>query len=170
MDEKSSLSTKEYLGRVRKALGGDDYPKFLNLLKSYRSKALQLGELIVELRHLFLTRGEGEAIEGGKQLFLGFKRFLPSSQQEQLDRVLNSPSTPIYKSPRREISESGDVPVETCPICREGISEPYKAKCGHVCCYSCWAGWLTRVLECPICRNRTRIATLSPLRTNKRGD
>ncbi len=47
-----------------------------------------------------------------------------------------------------------------CPICKDPeAEEPCAAKCGHVCCRSCWAQWLQRQTghkgQCPICKSET---------------
>lgn len=49
-----------------------------------------------------------------------------------------------------------------CPICLGTFQRPYQSKCGHVCCYTCWKGWLERKLECPLCKEKTRMKTLQP--------
>lgn len=52
---------------------------------------------------------------------------------------------------------------EVCPICRDRPEKPFKAKCGHVCCFGCWSAWLGNTLECPVCRRRTRISQLTKI-------
>jgi hypothetical protein len=47
-----------------------------------------------------------------------------------------------------------------CPICRDSIQDAHRAKCGHEACYGCWTEWLSRTLECPLCRQRIRIPQL----------
>ena len=49
---------------------------------------------------------------------------------------------------------------ETCPICKDALNDPFKAKCNHVACFECWNAWLGRTLECPLCRQRTRVSQL----------
>lgn len=49
---------------------------------------------------------------------------------------------------------------ESCPICKDALNDPCKAKCGHVACFECWNAWLGRTLECPLCRQRTRVSQL----------
>ena len=49
---------------------------------------------------------------------------------------------------------------EICPICKDVCSDPFRAKCNHVACFDCWNAWLSRTLECPLCRQRTRISQL----------
>jgi len=58
-------------------------------------------------------------------------------------------------------NSSLSVPEEKkCPYCKEKLKAPFKAKCGHVCCFICWKSWLDRCLECPLCRRRTRLSHL----------
>lgn len=49
---------------------------------------------------------------------------------------------------------------ESCPICKDSLNDPCKSKCGHVACFDCWNAWLRRTLECPLCRQRTRVSQL----------
>lgn len=58
---------------------------------------------------------------------------------------------------------SSTIGPEICPICREKPEKPFKAKCSHVCCFSCWNSWLGNTLECPVCRQRTRLSQLSKI-------
>jgi len=63
-----------------------------------------------------------------------------------------------------EEMEVEEVPQEEmCPICMERWKRPMKAKCGHVCCLSCWERTLAQYLECPLCRSHVRLKTLRPL-------
>jgi len=50
-----------------------------------------------------------------------------------------------------------------CMICFEDYEEGKqfaKGKCGHVGCWDCWNQWLFNCLECPICKQRTRVKQL----------
>lgn len=50
-----------------------------------------------------------------------------------------------------------------CMICFESYEEDKKfakAKCGHVACWNCWNQWLFNCLECPMCKQRTRVKQL----------
>lgn len=73
-----------------------------------------------------------------------------------------------YLNRQREQTEQvpveADVPVEElCPICMERWTQPMKAKCGHVCCLTCWQRALAQYLECPLCRSHVRLKTLRPV-------
>ncbi len=57
-------------------------------------------------------------------------------------------------------SSSAQSSQNICPICRDPIVDGHRAKCGHEACYGCWTEWLSRTLECPLCRQRTRIPQL----------
>lgn len=81
------------------------------------------------------------------------------------DFVGKRPSFPIepivLKRKLTTDSASPDTePHEPCPICKDALIEPSKAKCGHVACFECWNAWLGRTLECPLCRQRTRVSQL----------
>lgn len=68
------------------------------------------------------------------------------------------------KETEEEMMEAEEVPLaEMCPICMERWKRPMKAKCGHVCCLSCWERALAQYLECPLCRSHVRLKTLRPL-------
>ena len=59
--------------------------------------------------------------------------------------------------------------IEACMICFEkyNISLNFaEAKCGHVACWNCWAQWLDKCLECPMCKQRTRLKQLEKIDTN----
>lgn len=50
-----------------------------------------------------------------------------------------------------------------CMICFEDYEDEKKfakAKCGHVACWDCWNQWLYNCLECPMCKQRTRLKQL----------
>ena len=68
------------------------------------------------------------------------------------------------KDTEEEVRGAEEVPLaEMCPICMERWKRPMKAKCGHVCCLSCWERALAQYLECPLCRSHVRLKTLRPL-------
>jgi len=55
-----------------------------------------------------------------------------------------------------------------CMICLENsISKPnyvfLTTKCGHIACNDCWESWLSTKLECPMCKQRTRMKQLIKL-------
>ena len=165
--EKSG-QVKEYLQLIKSFFNPKDYKEFCDLLVSYRKKVVSAEDLVPKLKDLFKPHTDAK----GRELFIGFKAFVPPDNQhffnlessiEQVKKdaahnlTTNIPTTPI--------ANKENVIGTECPICRDLMKVPYKAKCGHVCCYSCWTSWLIRVLECPICRNRTRLATLSPIST-----
>ncbi|EGC38094.1 hypothetical protein DICPUDRAFT_24770, partial [Dictyostelium purpureum] len=53
-----------------------------------------------------------------------------------------------------------------CPICQSAYDNPYYSPCNHVCCYECWNQWLSLKLECPVCRERTRVKQCKPFDPN----
>ena len=56
-----------------------------------------------------------------------------------------------------------------CPICYKNSKDNYttlqysRSKCGHVLCNICWSNWLKEKLECPLCKSKVRIKTLTKL-------
>lgn len=78
---------------------------------------------------------------------------------EPITQKLLSKRPPPLPSTSAEPSIGPDI----CPICREKPEKPFKAKCSHVCCFSCWTSWLGNTLECPVCRQRTRLSQLSKI-------
>lgn len=68
-------------------------------------------------------------------------------------------SSELNSTPEKVISNAFKQ-HENCPICKDALNDPFKAKCNHVACFECWSAWLTRTLECPLCRQRTRISQL----------
>ena len=52
--------------------------------------------------------------------------------------------------------ESIKIDIKGCLLCSKPPDDPYSAKCGHICCFECWASWLERCFECPLCKCRTR--------------
>lgn len=49
-----------------------------------------------------------------------------------------------------------------CLICLENFKEPCASiSCGHVCCKNCWVEWLSKKLECPICKAKVRLPQLT---------
>ena len=46
-----------------------------------------------------------------------------------------------------------------CGLCRKPPTAPFRAKCGHICCHSCWQDWIRRSKSssgtaCMICQHR----------------
>jgi len=77
-----------------------------------------------------------------------------------------SPVPPVSFSEKDESKISDPEPTVTktgCPICRNNVITPFTAKCGHVCCHTCWQQWLQEKLECPVCREKTRFKQLTKL-------
>eukprot|EP01119_Soliformovum_irregulare_P012174 TRINITY_DN3150_c0_g1_i4.p1 TRINITY_DN3150_c0_g1~~TRINITY_DN3150_c0_g1_i4.p1 ORF type:complete len:424 (+),score=168.33 TRINITY_DN3150_c0_g1_i4:78-1349(+) len=71
------------------------------------------------------------------------------------DEEVSKPNAITKESP----SKSGG----KCPVCQEEYKNPHSARCGHVCCFECWEHALELKLECPICRERTRLGKLRKL-------
>lgn len=84
----------------------------------------------------------------------------PVTQRLLARNNLPLPASPITNPP---IMEPVAGVSDACPICRDKYEKPFRAKCGHVCCFPCWSAWLSNTLECPICRNRTRLSQLKKI-------
>ena len=52
-----------------------------------------------------------------------------------------------------------------CTVCDEAALDPYAARCGHVCCISCWKSWLkqSKKKSCPQCRRDVEYSQLTRL-------
>ena len=160
----NNTQVKEYLNRIKGFLNPGQYKEFCDLLGNYRKKTVAVEDLVPRLKLLFLSDNSDSKV--GQELFLGFKAFVPTVHQNLFSiNTTNNSSNNNNSSSIISLSEKENsiITSSECPICRDPMKVPYKAKCGHSCCYACWTGWLSRVLECPICRNRTRLATLSPI-------
>lgn len=176
--QKQSLA-QDYLNTVKTILPGEQAKEFTALLKAYRSGTLEIRSLLGELRRVFVAGNPGRAGE----LFANFKAFVPQKHLAVYEAALREyfppkrsiehlyPLDPLYRAEKTtEIDNDSSSTVENntttentdeiCPICRDTIQEGRKAKCGHVACEGCWRGWLERMLECPLCRQRTRVSQL----------
>ena len=76
---------------------------------------------------------------------------------------INGGSLEFEEDPKTKKNPSMVEVVEPCPICKDTLNDPFKAKCNHVACFECWNAWLGRTLECPLCRQRTRVSQLKRL-------
>lgn len=88
--------------------------------------------------------------------FVG-KRPSPFIEPVTLKRTITEQRT---ASELHSVFPSESSSTEPCPICKDTLIEPSKGKCGHVACWECWNAWLGRTLECPLCRQRTRVSQL----------
>lgn len=173
---------KDYLASVKARLSEDAMRKFNILLKSYKAKKIDCEVLLDSLKMLF---EEHNCMD----LAAGFRQFVSPRNQSIFDSkfqcaseqpVAVASTTPqlglsmtlnprpqvkiepvVHKLLSKQHAESG--PDSTCPICRDKPEKPFKAKCGHVCCFGCWTSWLSNTLECPLCRQRTRLSQLSKI-------
>ncbi|GAM29214.1 hypothetical protein SAMD00019534_123900 [Acytostelium subglobosum LB1] len=50
-----------------------------------------------------------------------------------------------------------------CPICQCKPTNGHVSLCGHICCWECWGQWLSIKLECPVCREKTRLKQVKPV-------
>ena len=50
-----------------------------------------------------------------------------------------------------------------CLVCKSVALVPCGAKCGHICCESCWVRWLKVKESCPLCRAPTLLAQIKKI-------
>jgi DNA repair helicase Rad3 len=155
-----------YLETIKSRLDKDSIREFNNILKAYRAEQIDIRKLVLTILGLF-ERNKA------KDLVVGFRDFISNKHLELFDQLVASnrsclitvPSA-IGKRPSNVIIPDMTLPApqaiisQACPICTEAVSNGYRAKCGHVCCFPCWTTWLQVKLECPKCRLRTRIPQL----------
>lgn len=51
-----------------------------------------------------------------------------------------------------------------CIICKEQANNACAARCGHICCQTCWTHWLKVKSACPLCRHPTTIDSITKIR------
>lgn len=79
--------------------------------------------------------------------------------EEKKERCENQESSGSEEQKRPSPEKSSLI----CMVCFEDYEEGKKfakAKCGHVACWNCWNQWLFNCLECPMCKQRTRVKQL----------
>ena len=187
--EKAEIIQKaqEYLSFIGTSLPGPAVRTFNGLLRQYRAKQISLPDLTTTLFGLFAehSRKDDRLFD---RLVEGFRQFVPTKHHPTFDKLIEEAKAAKAKDTAISNAPSGKFPVKVdpvveralarqsvqdasgpsrasesrCPICRESpIVKPFKAKCGHVCCFACWREWLGRCLECPLCRQRTRLSQLA---------
>ena len=50
-----------------------------------------------------------------------------------------------------------------CAVCKSVAEEPCAARCGHICCETCWTQWLKRQQTCPCCRAPTTLQQIKKI-------
>ena len=50
-----------------------------------------------------------------------------------------------------------------CPICQDHAMNLCAARCGHICCKSCWSTCLRAKRECPLCKQPAEAENLTPI-------
>lgn len=52
-----------------------------------------------------------------------------------------------------------------CTVCKENVSDPHAARCGHICCIRCWKSWLkgSGKQSCPLCRKDVEYSQLTKI-------
>ena len=129
--------------------------KHRNLFEKAKAEAGKIENEEVDLKDM--EEGKKRKLHSdfiGKKLAISVEPLILKRKLSDSDRVSegNSENSPENYN---NLSVS-----ETCPICKDACNDPYRAKCNHVACLECWNAWLGRTLECPLCRQRTRVSQL----------
>eukprot|EP00743_Colponemidia_sp_Colp-15_P013990 GILK01016447.1.p1 GENE.GILK01016447.1~~GILK01016447.1.p1 ORF type:complete len:1208 (+),score=231.04 GILK01016447.1:128-3751(+) len=97
---------------------------------------------------------------------------LPKSKRPKLETASAAPTVSTSTSlpppnvyPSVSETKSSSVPTRACvcAVCQEPADTILAARCGHICCDTCWDQWLSNCLECPVCKQRTRTTHLTKL-------
>ena len=73
-----------------------------------------------------------------------------SKNDRNHENINNSNNNNFLKKSTKIITKKYD-----CLICKNVALEPCAARCGHICCESCWLRWLKVKETCPLCRAPT---------------
>lgn len=161
------IEAHEFIRTIKGRLSVDSQGQFTKAIKAYRSDQLAIDRLIRSVLDLFEREKATDLVEG-------FRNFIPSKHQNLFEQILSgrsvsAESTVVIERKRPatdpidmtlSVSSHHSPPEQECPVCHLQFTNPYRGKCGHVLCYTCWNTWLQQKLECPICRHRTRIPQL----------
>lgn len=147
-------SARIYLELVKERLSEANRRTFNGVLRRYRAREISLELVTDELI---------EILHGHPDLLSDFSQFV---NQKHRDSYLERINTHLAK--QRVLVEKENTVVKeveglVCPICRDECKKPFKARCGHVCCFACWTSWLEKCLECPMCRQRCRQSQLTKI-------
>lgn len=179
---------KLYLAEVKERLPEEASQRFNTLLKSYKARKIECGALLDALLSLYAGHAALDLIDGfrpfvsqrNQALFLekvaAFRSRVPSKRPPGQAPILHAPQAAPNPRPHIRVEPAAQrLPLsqphataaasqgEPCLVCREAANKPFRAKCGHVCCFGCWASWLASTLECPLCRQRTRLSQLTKI-------
>ncbi|EFA76517.1 hypothetical protein PPL_10285 [Heterostelium album PN500] len=95
-----------------------------------------------------------------------------TSTNINLNDILNNTTTTTTRSSTKIFDNNNNSSTTTtrnnsgqlyCPICQCIPVNGHVSLCGHVCCWDCWNQWLSLKLECPICREKTRLKQIKPV-------
>jgi hypothetical protein len=181
---------KTYMAKVRTTLSEEAASRFNLLLKGYRAKKIDVVSLTESLLKLYDSQGCLDLIDDFKSFVSQKNRaifdekveaFRETKRRSATSVITTSASKAEAKSSTEGIGPRPHVKIEpivqkilkskkvclgssqTCPICRDTVDKPFEAKCGHICCFQCWTSWLNNTLECPLCRQRTRLSQLKKI-------
>lgn len=90
-----------------------------------------------------------------------------SSSSKSLNNPLSLLDNSIATLSSKHLNRTTSNSLLECIACREPAKNPCAAKCGHICCESCWRKWFQVNLTCPQCRSPASIATISKILIKK---
>lgn len=186
--EDTKRKAQIYIREVKDILTKDQFTIFQDLLRSYRAGRLTLPELIPKLKELFGASRNPSFLRGFRN-FLPEKHYRTfdelladntsdASKKQRLHEDFAGRNvievTPVV-SRLVEAKEANEVLTATavevdsakmsdrCMICTDKMENPCIGKCVHIFCFECWKNWLSKRLECPLCRERVRLKQLTPV-------
>lgn len=75
-----------YLDRAKSSLTGEDFRRFMNLLKMYRAGQVSISELVVRFKALLQDGTESSVAD---ELLAGFKAFVPAKHKATFDQAIS---------------------------------------------------------------------------------
>lgn len=93
------------------------------------------------------------------------KPFVPK-EEDLLSKLQKISSMQFTKSlPVHMLSHTTSNTIQqlACAVCKEVANQPCAAKCGHICCQSCWLSWLKIKTACPVCRSLVNVNTVTKI-------
>ena len=107
----------------------------------------------------------------GRQVKTSTSTSFLSGRMEEVGRISLQPKTASSSSASSSLSFLAAAPVlamnRTCGICKTVATEPVVARCGHVCCNSCWSKLLKIKPSCPFCNAAVSADQLRQLKIKK---
>eukprot|EP00742_Colponemidia_sp_Colp-10_P016417 GILJ01018809.1.p1 GENE.GILJ01018809.1~~GILJ01018809.1.p1 ORF type:complete len:275 (+),score=39.69 GILJ01018809.1:74-826(+) len=149
-----------------------------------RQRSMQQPEMSESSRTISATAAQGlsrtttgtlnESTPGRLEYDLVTGLPLPKSKRPKLETTPANPTVSTFTSLppttnvlSASVSDTKASSLSTracvCAVCQEPAETILAARCGHICCDTCWDQWLSNCLECPVCKQRTRTNHLTKL-------